>query len=139
MYLNKRVSLVKQIVCFDVAHFPDKKGKNTWDAFIKKDGNWMYNVTVFLIFVFVAWRWGDWRNWTKYHSTILFLIIFHLLYNFLCYNHTLWKYEPDIIFPNHTITSLFVFFIIHPSVILVYLGQYLDELNRFYGLVSSYY
>ncbi|MDQ0201884.1 CBO0543 family protein [Neobacillus ginsengisoli] len=84
----------------------------------------MFNILVTVIDVFVAWRWGDWRNWTKYQATILYTIVFDLLYNFLTYNHSLWKYEPTTLFPNHTTMSLLVMFVAYPSVLLVYLGRY---------------
>ncbi|WP_373291387.1 CBO0543 family protein [Paenibacillus marchantiophytorum] len=78
-----------------------------------------------LLYFIACWRWGDWRNWAKYQSSILYLITFDLVYNFLTYNYSLWEYEPNTtLLPNHTIISLIVMFIIYPCVMLVYLGRY---------------
>ncbi|KIL41919.1 hypothetical protein SD70_04750 [Gordoniibacillus kamchatkensis] len=84
----------------------------------------MFNVAMCLMDIFLAWRWGDWRNWTKYQSTILYFISCDLLYNFLTYNHPLWEYEPTLVYPNHTMMSLIAMFVAYPSVTLVFLGKY---------------
>ena len=49
----------------------------------------MLTILVELINCILAWRFGDWRNWKNYQSTILYLITSDLLYNFLCYNYPL--------------------------------------------------
>ncbi|WP_429742471.1 CBO0543 family protein [Bacillus salipaludis] len=74
--------------------------------------------------VFIAWRWGDWRNWKKYQSTILYFILGDLLYNFLCYNYSMWEYEPVFLNKSHTIMNLTVMFIGYPCRIFVFLGRY---------------
>jgi hypothetical protein len=84
----------------------------------------LFVVTVLLIDLIVAWKWGDWRNWQKYQSTILYIILCDLAYNFLTYNYPLWEYTPTLLFPNHTITSLATMFIAYTGVTLIYLGHY---------------
>jgi len=27
------------------------------------------------LYLFAAWKWGDWKNWREYYPTILFFII----------------------------------------------------------------
>jgi hypothetical protein len=44
-----------------------------------------------------VWKWGDWRNWEKYHSTMMYFALGNVLYNFLCANHFLWKLKPDFL------------------------------------------
>ncbi|MGG1680022.1 CBO0543 family protein [Neobacillus sp. NRS-1170] len=84
----------------------------------------MFTFLIIMALVFVGWRWGDWKNWKKYQSTILYIITADLLYNFLCYKYSLWDYEPSIIFPNHTLANIFVMFVGYTSLILTYLGKF---------------
>lgn len=66
---------------------------------------------------------GGWRNWRKYHTTLMYWIICTLLYEVLTYTYPLWVYRPDILI-NHTITSLFVIFIIYPVALYLYLPYF---------------
>ncbi|WP_205600775.1 CBO0543 family protein [Gracilibacillus sp. YIM 98692] len=72
--------------------------------------------------------WGDWKNWWKYHSTILFLWFGDLLYNFLCYDLKMWKYKESIfaesLLSNHTVISLLIMFVTYPATVLIYLGKF---------------
>ncbi|MGE5390893.1 MAG: CBO0543 family protein [Deltaproteobacteria bacterium] len=72
-----------------------------------------------------ALRWGDWRNWQRYHSTMMFLIMGNLLYNFLYFGHRLWEYNP-----NHIITELLINFIVLPSTVLILLTNYPNTLRQ---------
>lgn len=79
------------------------------------------------LFLLAGWRWGDWRNWEKYYSTILFFIINDLLHNFLTYNHQFWHYKEIIFslpFFNHTIISLMIMYVCYPVTILIYLKYF---------------
>lgn len=80
------------------------------------------------LFLGAGLRWGDWRNWKKYHSTILFLWFGDLLYNYLCYNYKMWEYKESILaanlLPNHTIISLLIMFVAYPATVLIYLGNF---------------
>lgn len=66
---------------------------------------------------------GEWKNWRKFHPTLMYWIICTFLYEFLTYTHPLWIYRPDV-FINHTITSLFVIFIIYPAALYLYLPYF---------------
>ncbi|MFC4802011.1 CBO0543 family protein [Neobacillus sp. GCM10023253] len=80
------------------------------------------------LFFIAGIKWGDWRNWRKYHSTILFLWFGDLLYNFLCYDYKMWEYKESIfglnLLPNHTIITLLIMFVAYPSSVLIYLGKF---------------
>ena len=62
------------------------------------------------IFLVMGLKWGDWKNWRKYHATILFLWFGDLLYNVLCYQYIMWQYKESIFaetfLTNHVIISL---------------------------------
>ncbi|WP_338448417.1 CBO0543 family protein [Niallia oryzisoli] len=80
------------------------------------------------LFLIAGIKWGDWRNWNKYHSTILFLWFGDLLYNLLCHDYIMWKYKESIfclnLLPNHTVISLLIMFVCYPATVLIYLGRF---------------
>jgi hypothetical protein len=67
--------------------------------------------------------WGDWRNWKNYYSTILFLILGDLLYNFLLYKKSMWVFH-DLVLPNHTMITLLAMAISYTATVLIYLGRF---------------
>jgi hypothetical protein len=75
-----------------------------------------------LAFLVAAWRWGDWKNWNRYYSTILFFIAGDLLYNFLTHDHPMWMYHST--FSTHTAVSLLIMAVAYPATVLIYLGNY---------------
>lgn len=75
------------------------------------------------LWIFAAWRWGDWRNWEKYHSTMLYMVVFSLLYDVLTYNYSLWIFG-DFFLPTHTLNSLAVTFIGFPCSVLIFLSRF---------------
>ena len=62
------------------------------------------------IFLVMGLKWGDWKNWKKYHATILFLWFGDLLYNVICYQYIMWQYKESIFaetfLTNHVIITL---------------------------------
>lgn len=84
----------------------------------------MFHIIAAAMWVLLAWRFGDWRNWTKYQSTILFIIMGDLLHHFLMYQQPLWLYDPAPPLPNHTLVNLLVMFVIYPCGMLIYLYRY---------------
>lgn len=75
------------------------------------------------LWIFAAWRWSDWRNWKKYHSTILYMIVFALLYDVLTYNYSLWIFS-DFFLPTHTLNSLAVTFVGFSCSVLIFLSRF---------------
>lgn len=47
------------------------------------------------IILIVAYFKSDWRNGKKYGSTVYYVITSNLLYNVLCGDYLLWKYNAD--------------------------------------------
>jgi hypothetical protein len=92
------------------------------------------------LFLLAAIKWGDWKHWMKYYSTILFFIIGDLLKNFLMYNHSVWTYQETIfaenLLRNHTIISLMIMFIVYPSTALIYLPRFPDSGVKRVGWVA---
>ena len=83
------------------------------------------------LFLIAGIKWGDWRNWREYHSTILFFWFGDLFYNFLCHDYLMWEYKESIfgshILPNHTSISLLIMFIAYPVSVIIYLGKFPEE------------
>lgn len=79
------------------------------------------------LFLIAGVIWGDWRNWKKYHSTILFFWFGDLLYNFLCNNYLMWEYKETMfgqnLLPNHLAVSLLIMFVAYPATVIIYLGN----------------
>ena len=80
------------------------------------------------LFLVAGLKWGDWKNWKKYHSTILFLWFGDLLYNVLCYQNIMWQYKESIfaqtVLTNHIIITLLIMFVAYPATVLIYLGRF---------------
>ena len=72
--------------------------------------------------IFLAWKWGDWRNWKSYYPTILFLIIGDLSYISLTSDKTLWQYESSIF--TGDFVELLIAIIIFPCTCLIYFALY---------------
>lgn len=84
------------------------------------------HVLTALITIFSAWLWGDWRNWLRYQSTMLFIATGNLIYNLICADHYLWRFIPES-FSNYTITELIYTLIVFPFSTLIYLSKYPED------------
>jgi len=65
----------------------------------------------------------SWRSFYKYHSTILYVALMNLLYNFICVNYYLWEWQSDI-FTNHQTVGFFLTFLFLPSIVILFLHFY---------------
>ena len=75
--------------------------------------------TAALAFILAAWKWGDWRNWKKYYPTILYVILFDLLYFGLTMDFPLWRYDHSVL--RYTYSDFVIAFIMFPATMLLYL------------------
>ncbi len=98
------------------------------------------NVIYGIAYVLAAYRWGKWKDWKKYYSTILFFIIGDLLYQYLLSDlYPMWKYVP--IGPDaekgmtHTHIVLLIMLIKYPCTILIYIGNYPYKKRIIYQIV----
>lgn len=84
----------------------------------------MYLLLVIVVYVVFAYFF-DWKKWNSYYPTIQYFIICNLLYNFIFYNHTLWRYKAVTVdWLNHTFIDIAFSFIIVPVVIMIFLRYY---------------
>ncbi len=75
-----------------------------------------------LIFIAIALKWGDWKNWKSYYPTILFFVAGDFIHTYLTALKPLWRFSATV-FPGvitHLITNLVIF----PCIFLVFLPTY---------------
>lgn len=88
----------------------------------------MVHITIKLLFVLSAIKWGDWKNWKKYYPTIQFFIIFDLFYHLIFHDYPLWKFEELVpILKRDIFISLTFMFLRYPATVLIYLGNFPKE------------
>jgi hypothetical protein len=91
-------------------------------------------IFVIPIFIFICWKWGDWKNWRKYYPTILYIILIDFLNNFLTANYPLWEY--DRVLNHHTFNDILVAFTIYPCTVLIYLPYYPKKILKQAGYIA---
>lgn len=74
------------------------------------------------LFIFICYKWGDWRKWYLYYPTILFMIAGDFIYLYAASAKPLWRYTAKL-FPGMT-TTLIIALIIYPCTILLFLPRY---------------
>jgi hypothetical protein len=85
----------------------------------------MFPFVVGFVAMICSWKWGDWKNWTKYLSTIQYFIIGDLLYNLFSINFHLWSYpNPPNLLPNHLMNNLLYMLMIYPSTSIIFLYRF---------------
>ena len=75
--------------------------------------------TIAALLFLICLKWGDWKNWRKYYPTILYVIVWDLLYNLFTINHPLWRLDHPIL--KHTFSDILIAFVVLPCSILMYL------------------
>ncbi|MGG1675397.1 CBO0543 family protein [Neobacillus sp. NRS-1170] len=76
------------------------------------------------LYLLAAWRFGDWKNWRKYYSSILFLISVDFGMSLLTYNFSLWTFQKSFLVPNHTITDFLITFFVLSPMVFIFLSKY---------------
>lgn len=89
------------------------------------------HVALGVFMIFALFKWGDYKNWQKYHSTMLYFVMGNLLYNFLTASYFLWRLDADFI-SNHTLTELIYSFIVFPITALLFLSNYPEKKKLYY-------
>ncbi|SFB06565.1 MULTISPECIES: CBO0543 family protein [unclassified Bacillus (in: firmicutes)] len=76
-----------------------------------------------ILWILAAWKWGDWKNWSKYYPTILFASIGNLIYEVVCSEYPMWLMEPNGL-PNRTLPILLLVIVGMPLSVFLYLSYY---------------
>lgn len=78
-------------------------------------------IVIAICLLLLAWRWGDWREWRKYHATLLYIALMNFTYYFYT-NHTeLWEFHSSF---GHTVNETIYNFIINPLMVFLFLSTY---------------
>ncbi|MCU9611996.1 hypothetical protein OEV98_00300 [Caldibacillus lycopersici] len=86
----------------------------------------MHLILAFLSIIAV-WIRRDYREWEKYYSTMQYIAIGNLTYNFICASHWLWQLSPDIKWFNHSLLELAYTFITFPLTALMFLAHFPED------------
>lgn len=78
----------------------------------------MFYILIATISIFTCYKYGDWRNWKNYYTTMLFFVISSIVCTILTYNHTLWLYQTAVI--NNTFTDLFIAITVYPCTVMIF-------------------
>jgi hypothetical protein len=81
------------------------------------------HITIAIVCIIAVWRRGVWRQWKKYHTTMMYFALGNLLYNFLTANHFLWRFNSEPL-ANHSMVEMLYTFIIFPATALLFLAKY---------------
>lgn len=90
----------------------------------KKKVNVLMHLFLSIILLGFAYWIGDLKNWRKYLSSIQYVIICNLLYNYFCHDYLLWEYKGDILPKKHYIVDLVYTFVTLPCLTLLFLTHY---------------
>ncbi|WEG13285.1 hypothetical protein PU629_02665 [Pullulanibacillus sp. KACC 23026] len=86
------------------------------------------SVVIIIISALLTYFFGDWKHWQSYHTTMLYVSMMNLTYEILAYNHSLWEYLPGLI-PKHTFMTLLTIFVVLPTITLIYLSHFPENLK----------
>lgn len=88
----------------------------------------MHLLTAFVILAF-TYYYGDWRNWKKYHATMLFVATMNLVYLLITSEYYLWLFTSDLL-NNQNLTTLIYTFVVLPSTTLLLLSNFPVKLSK---------
>jgi hypothetical protein len=102
--------------------YAKNKLENNKKDYIEERGPFMH-IAMSIYCIYMVWRKGVWRNWRKYHTTMMYFALGNLLYNFLTANHFLWRFSSEFL-ANHTTVEMLYTFIVFPATVLLFLSHY---------------
>lgn len=80
------------------------------------------------LWIVAVYKFGDWRNWKKYYSSMLFFATGDLIYNVVFYNNRLWEFQSDFLVPS--LNEIFIIFTVFFSTVLLYLSRFPKKLHH---------
>ncbi|MFD2046534.1 CBO0543 family protein [Ornithinibacillus salinisoli] len=84
------------------------------------------HILLAIISIIAVWVRKDYFQWKKFYTTMQFIALGNLTYNFLCASHWLWQLTPDITWFNHSILEMTYTLITFPLTALMFLSRYPD-------------
>jgi len=88
------------------------------------------NLAIDIFIIYAVWRWADWKNWRKYHASMIFAGAMNLLYHVLSLTHYyfLWKMVPS--FFTFTTEEIIHTFILLPGTTLIFLSRWPKNISK---------
>jgi hypothetical protein len=96
----------------------------------------MFHIILVVASIFICYKYGDWRNWRKYYSTILFFILSNVVCILLTYNHPLCFYESEIL--NRTFCDLLICITVYPSTVMLFIPHFPKKMTKIIIHISCY-
>lgn len=96
----------------------------------------MIFILIAAISILICYKIGDWRNWKKYYSTILFFILSNTVCILLTFRHPLWLYESKIL--NKTFCDLLIAITAYPSTVMLFIPNFPKKKIKIITYVSLY-
>lgn len=99
---------------------------------VKVRCQFMWNAIYSFVWLFILFKWGNLKNWSKYYPTYLFFLLGDFIYlYFLSDIYPMWKYTPQGIDKEiglvNAHVSLSIMLIKYPATTAVYLSKFPDK------------
>ncbi len=65
------------------------------------------HVTIAILTILAAMKWGKGKNWREYHPSMLFISTGGLLYEYIVQDNTLWKFHPDFLYGHEMVVIVY--------------------------------
>lgn len=75
-----------------------------------------------IIGILVAWKWGEWRNWKEYYSTILYFMISDKIFDVLTQPKVLWYYGEFL--GHYPFFDVTVAVLLYPATVILFFTFY---------------
>jgi hypothetical protein len=72
--------------------------------------------------ILICWKWGDWRHWSLYYPTILYLLIGDLVSDYLLCSHPLFGFGEFI--EQYAVLDVCVMLLLYPATVILFLSFY---------------
>jgi hypothetical protein len=79
--------------------------------------------SIAILTIAASLKWGNWKNWREYHSSMLFIAAGGLLYEYIVKDYSLWKFHSDLLI-GHDMTVIIYALITMPISILIFLSHF---------------
>lgn len=81
-----------------------------------------------LVWIYIAYKFGDWKNWRVYYPTILFFYCGGLIYNVVFHDNLLWSFYSPIF--THKFIDFYDMLTIFTATVLVFIPYFPKILHK---------
>lgn len=84
------------------------------------------HIGITILTIIASFKWGNWKDWQKYHPSMLYISTGGLLYEFIVKENTLWKFHADILYGNDMVVIVYAL-ITMPVSIFLFLSHFPEK------------